>query len=410
MAIRTPEPKHWLVIPAAGIGSRMAAALPKQYLKIHDKSILQTTIEAITSVKCFEGIFVGLHPNDQYFSSTGLDSLSGVTSYIGGAERADTVLKGLEAIESQADADDWVWVHDAARPLISPEEINALESALLGNNVGALLALQCTDTMKHCSDDGVIKTVDRSSLWRAQTPQVFRYTLLLKALKQGLSEGWSITDESSAIEQAGFAPNIVAGKNTNIKVTHPEDLVVAEQNGKPVQATVLSGKELDKKRSTAVMRIGSGYDVHAFEEGEFITLGGVQIPHSQGLKAHSDGDVLLHAICDALLGALALGDIGHHFPDTDPKWAGADSRALLRAVLALVKAKGYKVQNVDSTIIAQAPKMAPYISQMRANIAADLEREEDCVSVKATTTEKLGFTGRKEGIASQATVLLVANS
>lgn len=410
MAIRTSEPKHWLVIPAAGIGSRMAAALPKQYLKIHDKSILQTTVEAITSVKRFDGIFVGLHPNDQYFASTGLDSLPDVTSFIGGAERADTVLKGLEALESQAGSEDWVWVHDAARPLISPEEMKALESALLANNVGALLALQCTDTMKCCSDDGLIKTVDRSSLWRAQTPQVFRYALLLNALKQGLSEGWSITDESSAIEQAGFKPSIVAGKNTNIKVTHPEDLVVAEQNRQQAQARALRGKELDKKRSTAVMRIGSGYDVHAFEDGEFITLGGVRIPHSQGLKAHSDGDVLLHAICDALLGALALGDIGHHFPDTDPRWAGADSRTLLRAVLALVKAKGYQVQNVDSTIIAQAPKMAPYISQMRANIAADLEREEDCVSVKATTTEKLGFTGRKEGIASQATVLLVENS
>ncbi len=385
----------------------MAAALPKQYLKIHDKSILQTTIEAITSMKSFDGIFVGLHPTDQYFASTGLEKLPRVTSFIGGTERADTVLKGLEALEGQANADDWVWVHDAARPLISSEEINALESALQANDVGVLLALQSTDTMKQRSEGGLIKTVDRSSLWRAQTPQVFRYALLLNALKQGLSEGWSITDESSAIEQAGFTPGIVAGKGTNIKVTHPEDLAVAEQNVQRAQVSALANQERDRARSKAAMRIGSGYDVHAFEEGEFITLGGVRIPHNQGLKAHSDGDVLLHAICDALLGALALGDIGYHFPDTDPKWAGADSRALLRAVLSLVREKGYQVQNLDSTIIAQAPKMAPHISQMQANIAADLECEMDCVSVKATTTEQLGFTGRKEGIASQATVLLV---
>lgn len=405
MAIGKSEPKHWLIIPAAGIGSRMAADIPKQYLKIHDKSILQTTIEAMASSKHFDAVFVGLHPDDEYFGSLSIKCDAPVKTYVGGAERVDTVLAGLEALSSLADCDDWVWVHDAARPLISGNEINDLNLALRKADVGALLALPCTDTMKQRDSSGELKTVDRSTLWRAQTPQVFRYSLLIEALKESISKGWSITDESSAIEQCGLVPRVVAGKATNIKVTHPEDLVVAEQDA--TRDELKRKRVLESLNSMRDMRIGSGYDVHAFEDGESIMLGGVNIPHSYGLKAHSDGDVLLHAICDALLGALALGDIGHHFPDTDPEWAGADSRTLLRAVHNLVRQKGFVVQNIDSTIIAQAPKMAPYIDTMRSRIAEDLLLEVDQVSVKATTTEKLGFTGRNEGIACQATCLLV---
>ena len=405
MAIGNSEPKHWLIIPAAGIGSRMAAELPKQYLKIHDKSILQITIEAMASSKCFEGVFVGLNQDDRYFASLSIECEAPVITYIGGTERAETVLAGLEALAPLAASDDWIWVHDAARPLISQNEIDELEDELRKSDIGALLVLPCTDTMKLQSCDGDLKTVDRSTLWRAQTPQVFRYSLINEALKTGLSENWVITDESSAMEQAGFTPRLVAGKGTNIKVTHPEDLATAEQG---VTREKLQGKDASKSSNNmSDMRIGSGYDVHAFEDGDSITLGGVKIPYSQGLKAHSDGDVLLHAICDALLGALALGDIGHHFPDTDPKWAGVDSRALLRGVHDLVRGKGFKIQNIDSTIIAQAPKMEPHIEAMRMRIAEDLRLPIECVSVKATTTEKLGFAGRKEGIACQASALLV---
>ncbi len=405
MAIGKSEPKHWLIIPAAGIGSRMAADIPKQYLKIHDKSILQTTIEAMASSKRFEGVFVGLNPDDRYFSSLSIESEAPIATYIGGAERAETVLAGLNALSPLAASDDWVWVHDAARPRISESEISDLEEELRKTDVGALLVLPSTDTMKQQSRDGELKTVDRTTLWRAQTPQVFRYGKLLEALKAGLSADWVITDESSAIERAGFAPRLVVGNGRNIKVTLPEDLAVAEQSF--IREKL--GQEDASKSSNNMsdMRIGSGYDVHAFGDGDSITLGGVKISHSQGLKAHSDGDVLLHAICDALLGALALGDIGHHFPDTDPKWAGADSRALLRAVHELVGEKGFKVQNIDTTVIAQAPKMAPHIEAMRERISEDLDLPIERVSVKATTTEKLGFTGRKEGIACQATTLLV---
>jgi len=397
MASPQQEPKHWLIIPAAGIGSRMGAALPKQYLSLDGKTILQRTIEALVRDIRFESVLVGLSSEDTEFLKLPASVTRNVERFEGGAERVSTVLNGLQALQGRAQDNDWVWVHDAARPLVSSEELKALECALRDAEHGALLALQATDTMKCVDEQGNVTTMDRNCLWRAQTPQAFRYALLYGAIVDALEQNSVVTDESSAMELAGKTPVIVPGKASNIKVTHPEDMVFATQG--------FSGREGVSELTG--LRVGSGYDVHAFEEGEFVTLGGVKIPYHQGLRAHSDGDVLLHALCDAILGALALGDIGHHFPDTDPKWAGANSRDLLRGVFTLMKDKGFAIGNVDSTIIAQAPKMAPYIESMRKHIAEDLEVELSAVSVKATTTEQLGFTGRKEGIAAQSSVLLV---
>jgi 2-C-methyl-D-erythritol 2,4-cyclodiphosphate synthase len=249
------------------------------------------------------------------------------------------------------------------------------------------------------------------------TPQIFRYAELKAALTECLAKGVKVTDESSAIEYLGRRPHLLQGSEQNIKVTLAGDLPRVEaylNNKSPISNGVdQSGQarisSIISKRQPVMQfpKIGTGFDVHAFGEGESITLGGVSIPYERGLVAHSDGDVLLHALMDAMLGALALGDIGKHFPDTDARWRGADSRELLRHVNHLVEERAYSVGNLDCTLIAQAPKMAPFVAQMQANIAEDLGIDPGCVGIKATTSERLGFTGRKEGIACQASVLLV---
>jgi 2-C-methyl-D-erythritol 4-phosphate cytidylyltransferase/2-C-methyl-D-erythritol 2,4-cyclodiphosphate synthase len=389
---------YWVILPAAGVGSRMSADRPKQYLKLSDQTILEHTINCFLSHPAFQEVILGLSQDDQYWAQLPLSNDPRVQVFIGGAERVDSVLNGLKFISDRAQSNDWVWVHDAARPCLGHADIDKLISAIEINKDGALLAVPIHDTVKRANERfNVEATVDRKGLWRAMTPQVFRFSQLKHALEQCLGDNVQVTDESSAIEYLGGAPFLVQGFDGNIKVTRPSDL-------KEAARTI---QDNSKKDSTLPIRIGTGFDVHAFGDGDFITLGGVEIPYTQGLIAHSDGDVLLHAIMDALLGALALGDIGKQFPDTDEEWKGADSRKLLRAVMALIMEKGYRVGNLDSTIMAQAPKMAPHIVCMCRNIAEDLALPVSDVSVKATTTEGLGFTGRKEGIACQASVVLV---
>lgn len=415
------SPKFWVIIPAAGIGSRMQMDRPKQYLQLENKTILEHTVSCFLDHSEFETVYVGLSEKDSYFESYGLNRLSRVETFKGGAERADTVLNGLEFIASKVNADDWVWVHDAARPCLSREEIDLLIKALKHDVTGLVLGVPITDTLKRVfqsSDSlpGIKETVDRSDLWRAMTPQVFKYADLRKALEFCRDNSQCITDEASAIEKVGLQASMIHGSEQNIKVTVPADILKVRDflAKKPSSQTILNREtnaEQEEfkllKNTTQFPRIGTGFDVHAFGVGSYITLGGVQIPYEMGLIAHSDGDVLLHAIMDAMLGALALGDIGKHFPDTDEKWRGSNSRSLLKAVNSLINRQGFIVGNIDSTIIAQAPKMASHIIEMQRNVAEDLEVKFDCVGVKATTTENLGFTGRKEGIACQASVILL---
>lgn len=412
------SPKNWVIIPAAGIGSRMKSDIPKQYLQIENKTILEYTLSTFLNYKndkVFEKIYVGLSPDDELFKGLILDNVKGIDIFSGGNERSETVMNGLIAIANQAHFDDWVWVHDAARPCLSHSEIDSLLDALKSKNGGFVLGVPVSDTLKRVSSNAndsqyfdVLETVSREGLWRAMTPQVFKYGELLEALKISRKHGKSLTDEASAIEFSGKSVHIIEGSDQNIKVTLPSDLLkVRDYLGKDKR--IKNTQVGNKLKSNKIMypRIGTGFDVHAFGEGQNIIMGGVTIPYEKSLIAHSDGDVLLHAIMDALLGALALGDIGKHFPDTDSEWKGANSRVLLRAVNALIEKQGYKVGNVDSTIIAQAPKMAPHILGMQNNIAEDLGLESRCIGIKATTTETLGFTGRKEGVACQASVLLV---
>jgi len=402
-----PSSKFWVIIPAAGIGSRMQSSLPKQYLKISGQSILEHTVHCFLSHPRFDSVAIGIAKGDPYFKSLALAVDQSVEVFEGGAERVHSVMNGLAFLAGRAKADDWVWVHDAARPCLSHEDIDALIASLPETQDGSLLAAPIYDTIKKANGQSrVEKTVDRLGLWRAMTPQVFSYSQLYNALDACIKNNELVTDESSAIEICGGQPLLVMGSEKNIKVTRPNDIELAQQYILGATSLVQSDRQ-EQESCMLYPKIGTGFDVHAFGEGEFVTLGGVKIPYQKGLIAHSDGDVLLHALMDALLGALALGDIGKHFPDTDDRWKGADSRALLRAVLSLIKDKNFAVGNVDATIIAQAPKMAPFIGEMSMNIAKDLGVAADCVGVKATTTECLGFTGRKEGIACQVSVLLV---
>ncbi len=397
------SPPLYCVIPAAGIGQRMQAELPKQYLPLQGVTLLEVTLSRLLTAFPHARFCVALHPQDQWWPACEVRLKNRwpqacIERVEGGAERADSVLAALDHLAQDAPADAWVLVHDAARPCVTQADLQHLWSVASAHPVGALLAAPVSDTIKHAQTQTacVSHTQDRQALWHALTPQIFPLAQLQPALKNALAAGHPVTDESSAMEWAGFAPALVPGRKDNIKITQPEDLALAEfllNQTSPAEVTQ--------------MRIGQGFDVHRFGPGDHLVIGGVRIPYHQGLVAHSDGDVLIHALCDALLGACGQGDIGHHFPDTDPQWAGADSRMLLRAVFQTLQQAGYCLGNADLTLIAQAPKMAPHLAAMRQCLAEDLQCQPAQINIKATTTEELGFTGRKEGIAAQAAVLLL---
>jgi 2-C-methyl-D-erythritol 4-phosphate cytidylyltransferase/2-C-methyl-D-erythritol 2,4-cyclodiphosphate synthase len=288
---------------------------------------------------------------------------------------------------------DWVWVHDAARPGVEAESLERLRDAVRDDRVGGLLAQPVADTVKRGGAGRAITTVERDGLWLAQTPQVFP----LGTLRHALERHHRVTDEASAIEATGRTPLLVAGSRRNFKVTTMDDLHAMRD----ALASAAAGTDAEPP-----WRIGQGWDVHALVPGRALVIGGTTIPHASGLLGHSDADVLLHAITDALLGGAGLGDIGRHFPDTDARFAGADSRVLLREALQRVRAAGWRPANVDCTVVAQAPKLAPYVPAMVEAIAADLGLPASRVNVKAKTSERLGYAGRGEGISAQAVVML----
>jgi len=314
-------------------------------------------------------------------------------------------MNGLDFLESRAAADDWILVHDAARPCLSSRDIGALADKVQNKSGdsaaavdGAVLAAPIVDTVKRELPGGV-ETVDRAGLWRALTPQVFAFAPLRRALQDAVRAGVAVTDEAQAMERIGIRASLVSGSPFNIKVTRAADLSVAADILKMAAGVLKTGE-------SSQMRVGQGMDVHAFGEGDHVVLGGVRIAHSQGVVAHSDGDVVIHALCDALLGAMGDGDIGQHFPDTDARYRGADSRVFLRVVAQRMKAAGLQLVNADITVLAEAPRIAVHRSAMAANLAADLDAAAAVINIKATTTERLGFIGRKEGLAALASVLL----
>jgi 2-C-methyl-D-erythritol 4-phosphate cytidylyltransferase / 2-C-methyl-D-erythritol 2,4-cyclodiphosphate synthase len=364
-------------------------------------SVLEWSLRALLKEPRVHGIVVVLASDDVWWPGVAVRlNAPRLQTAVGGANRQDSVMNGLIALERQAAPDDWVLVHDAARPCLSPQDLRALIDAVAGGAdaaggsglaSGAVLAAPIVDTVKRQAGAHV-ETVERQGLWRALTPQIFELRQLRHALDDAARAGIAVTDEAQAIERMGLRPALVSGSAFNIKVTRSEDLKIAER--------ILQTTEQLK------MRIGQGFDVHAFGLGEHVILGGVRIAHTQGVVAHSDGDVVIHALCDAVLGALGEGDIGKLFPDTDPKFRGMDSRVFLREVAARMRAAGMALVNADITVLAEAPRISKHRDSMASNLAADLGVAPNLINVKATTTERLGFIGRGEGLAALASVLL----
>lgn len=391
----------WAIVPAAGRGERFASAMhgvPKQYMPLLGRSVLEWSLRALLGEPRIEGIVVVLAGGDERWPEVARKLASPkLLTTLGGAQRQDSVINGLEFLAARAAAEDWVLVHDAARPCVRGADIAALADALDARPqggpaiAGAVLAAPVVDTVKRDNGAG-LETIDRAGLWRALTPQVFGFAQLRRALQDAVRAGVAVTDESQAMERIGVRAALVAGSPFNIKVTRAEDLKTA--------ADIL------KMGESSLMRIGQGVDVHAFGDGDHVVLGGVRIAHAQGVIAHSDGDVVIHALCDALLGAMGDGDIGQHFPDSDPRYRGADSRVFLRVVAERMRAAGLRLINADITVLAQAPRIGAHRGAMAANLAADLGVAAELVNIKATTTERLGFIGREEGLAAMASVLL----
>ncbi|QUD88875.1 bifunctional 2-C-methyl-D-erythritol 4-phosphate cytidylyltransferase/2-C-methyl-D-erythritol 2,4-cyclodiphosphate synthase [Phenylobacterium montanum] len=371
------------VIVAAGSGSRAGQGRPKQWLSLGGKPILRWSAEALLTAGAARLVVV-IPSGDEPLAVEALAGLKGWTTAQGGAVRAQSVLSGLNALADRP-ADEPVLVHDAARPFVTAHHVRDLLAALETAD-GALPALAVADTLKRRGDDGTLITVSREGLWRAQTPQAFRRSRLLAAYAAWPADRGEPTDEAGVVEQAGGRVALTPGDQRLMKLTYPEDFAMAEAFAAETRVTV----------------IGQGFDAHRFGPGDEVWLCGVKIAHTQRLIGHSDADAGLHALTDALLGAIGEGDIGDHFPPTDPKWKGAASALFLEHAARLVRAKGGRIDNVDVTLICERPKIKPHRAAMRAKLAELLGLPEARVSVKATTTEQMGFTGREEGLAAQA--------
>ncbi|MEM0929445.1 MAG: bifunctional 2-C-methyl-D-erythritol 4-phosphate cytidylyltransferase/2-C-methyl-D-erythritol 2,4-cyclodiphosphate synthase [Pseudomonadota bacterium] len=385
---------HAAIIVAAGKGVRAGGTVPKQYQLLAGEPVLRRTLRAFEEHPLIDRIQVVIADGqeDRFAeASAGFEKV--LPPVVGDAERQGSVLKGLEALAGDAPAT--VLIHDGARPFVTAQTIDKV-IASLETSEGAIAALPVSDTLKRDKGEPSIEeTVPREGLWRAQTPQGFRFSTILSVHRQ-YSDRQDMTDDASLLEAAGLPVALVEDLGTNIKITRPEDFALAE-------------RMLDTPRET---RVGSGFDVHAFEPGDHVTLCGVNIPHTAKLKGHSDADVAMHTLTDAIYGAIAEGDIGSHFPPSDPQWKGAASEVFLRHAAARVRERGGMILHCDVTIICEAPKVGPHRETMRSVLAELMGIDIGRVAVKATTTEQLGFTGRGEGIAAQAvaTVSLPAAS
>lgn len=375
------------VVVAAGEAARFGGPVPKQFADLDGRTVVARSVAAIASHPAVAGVVLVLAPEEvDGERGRALRDQPGVLAVVaGGASRAASVRLGLAVVETP-----FVLVHDAARPLVSPALVDAVVRATRERGA-AIPALQVWDTVKRIRDGTVERTVDRSALRLAQTPQGARRDELVAALDAAAATATPVTDEASALETAGRTVACVDGDADNLKITRAADLDRA--------ARQLGARNME-------LRVGSGFDIHRIDPDRELVLGGVRFPDEAGLDGHSDADVILHAAMDALLGAVSLGDIGRWFPPDDPAWAGADSVELSRQVASMLAERGAVVVNLDITLLAQRPRIAPHAERMRETIAAAFGVERDRVGLKATTLEKLGALGRHEGIAAQAVALV----
>ncbi|GER08114.1 bifunctional enzyme IspD/IspF [Iodidimonas muriae] len=384
----TNPPRIAVLIVAAGRGYRAGGGIPKQYRKLGTDYVLSKTIRAFACHERIDSVRVVIHPDDRAFYDEAARDFDIAPPTHGGATRQASVRAGLESLADSAP--DIVLIHDAARCFISQAVIDRVIDAV-DAQTGAIPALAVTDTIKRANGDYIETTVPRDLLWRAQTPQGFPYRPILNAHRQVADKNLDLTDDAAVAEFVGLKVRLAQGDEENIKLTNPQDFQTSH--------------------SVALEpRTGNGFDVHRFEPGDHLWLCGVKVPHSAKLKGHSDADVGLHALTDAILGALADGDIGTHFPPDDPQWKGAASDKFLSYAGDLVAKAGGRITHCDVTLICERPKIGSHKNAMRTRIAEILGVAEARVSVKATTTEELGFTGRREGIAAQATATLLLPS
>jgi 2-C-methyl-D-erythritol 4-phosphate cytidylyltransferase/2-C-methyl-D-erythritol 2,4-cyclodiphosphate synthase len=369
------------VVVAAGVGSRMGTQIPKQFQALGGRAVLRWSVDVLLQCEEIAAIAVVVSATDRALAQAVLPIISRILLVDGGAARTDSVRNGLAALEGRGL--NKVLVHDAARPGLSQAVVRELIAALDGADAAAP-ALPVTDALKD-NRDGV-RSVSREGLVRVQTPQAFRFDVISKAIAGATG---AAVDDLALVESAGARIVLTPGRAELMKITHPEDMAIAEK--------LIAGP---------AMRVGTGFDVHGFTAGDGVVICGVKIPHSKKLEGHSDADVGWHALTDAILGAAALGDIGDHFPPSDPKWKGANSLVFLQHAAKLAAERGFHVVNADITLMCEKPKIAPHRDAMRTATAEALALPLDAVSIKATTTEKLGFLGREEGIAAQAVVLL----
>jgi len=389
------------IIPAAGSGIRMGLSAPKQFFELQGVPVLIHTLRVFQQVKAI-GVVIVVVPSEhcvwveELVQRYQLTKVYRVTA--GGKERQDSVLAGLEALPKEIDL---VLVHDGVRPFVSGSIIeNCLQEAETSG--AAMVAVPVKDTLKSVSSEKMIEqTIDRGGVWQAQTPQAAKVSLLKKAYEEAAKQkDFIATDEAALLERINIPVKVVEGSEKNIKITRPEDLILAK--------AILMESQIDKADQPGGnnFRTGYGYDAHRLVRGRPLVLGGVTVPHDKGLEGHSDADVLTHALCDAILGAAGLGDIGQHFPDTDQELKDINSLEILGQVAALAAEKGMMLQNGDITVVAQKPKLSPYFASMQNNLAAVCGTDPDSINIKATTTEGMGFAGREEGMAAHAVVLL----
>ena len=372
----------YALVVAAGRGRRFGANLPKQYLPLGGVSVLRHAVATLSDHPRVSNVLVTIRPEDRALFDSAVAGLSLLPPVAGGSTRQDSVRLGLEALALYHP--ERVLIHDAARPFpdarLIDRVIDALERA-----PAAIPCLPLRDTIKRGEDGFIRATIDRSALWRAQTPQGFRFAAILAAHQA--AKGCALTDDAAVAEAAGLVPLIVGGSEDNLKVTTQADLAAAER--------LIAVRQGD-------FRVGQGFDVHAFGPGDRISICGIKISHDASLVGHSDADVGLHALTDAVLGAIGAGDIGIHFPPSDPRWRGAASDQFLRHAADLVRGQSGVITGVDVTIICERPKIGPHRAAMIERVATLLGIAPARVSVKATTTDRLGFTGRGEGVAAQA--------